>query len=293
MTEKKIELMICGAQKSGTSSLLQYILNHPKVIKQSLNELPFIIDDDIYSLGFSHSFKNYFHEPKLGETIIVAKNVGVMHSPKAIKRLYDHNPNCKIVLLLRNPIDRAYSNYYYAVRKGEETIQNFEKALEAESARLIENEFKWRHCAYLDRGNYFKQIEEFLKYFSKEQLLIYTFESFKNDPKTIITELFEKLNIDPNINIEVEKKHNEKAAVKSKFLARALRNKSIIKKIIRNITSPQFRKKLKGNVIKMNETSFEQPKMNPETRFKLIQYFEPLNKKLSQLINVDFDYWNK
>lgn len=285
--------MICGAQKSGTSSLLQYLNAHSKIIKQNLNELPYIIDESIFNLGFENTFIKYFDAPSKEESIVVAKNVGVMHSPHAIKRLFDHNPDCIVVLLLRNPIDRAYSNYYYALRKGDETIDSFESAIDIEPKRLQENEFKWRHCAYLDRGIYHKQVEELLKYFPKDQLMIFTFENFKKDPQTILDEIFKKLNISPEPTIMIGKKYNEKAAVKSKFLARFLRNQGGIKKMIRNIFGEKLRKKLKSKVVKMNETAFDQPTMKIETRLKLIEYFRPLNKKFSDIANMNVDYWNK
>lgn len=289
----KIELMICGAQKAGTTSLLHYLNAHQQIIKQLVKEFAYFVLDDMYESGYKSAFEKYFEAPQKNNKKVVAKSVGIMYMPKAIKRLYEHNAKTHIVLLLRNPVERAYSNYFYALRKGDETILSFEQAIEAEPRRLREDANLWRNCAYLDRGIYCKSIEEFLKYFPKNQLHIYLFEDFKKDPEKICKEIFSILGLENDVAIDYQKKHNEKAMAKSSFLAKATGNNSRIKKIIKTFIGTKLRKSLKGKIQKMNETTFDQPAMNAETRKKLIEFYLPFNQELGALTGLNISNWNK
>ena len=290
-SKNKIELMICGAQKAGTTSLLHYLKAHPNVAKQKVNEFAYFVLDEMYNEGYDLAFERYFEKVSVNQNTVIAKNVGVMYMPSAIKKLHEHNPNTQIVLLLRNPVERAYSNYYYALRKGDETLQSFELAIEAEPKRLKQDAIHWRNCAYLNRGIYCNCIEEFLKYFPKQQLHIYLFEDFKKDPSKICKEIFSILNIEPNINIDYFKKHNEKAIAKSNKFAKATNSKNPIKKILKSLISTDLRRTIKNKLQKANETSFEQPNMNTETRKKLLEYYQPYNHKLEILTGLDCSKW--
>jgi hypothetical protein len=284
--------MICGAQKAGTTSLLHYLKSHSDIAKQKVNEFAYFVLDDMYKEGYDTAFEKYF-EPSVSEkSVVVAKNVGVMYMPKAIERLYKHNPKTQIVLLLRNPVERAYSNYFYALRKGDETITTFEKAIETEPERLKEDADAWRNCAYLERGLYVKSIEEFLKYFLKSQLHIYLFEDFKRDPSKICNEIFLLLGLETNLNIDFKKKHNEKAMAKSTLLAKTTNSKNLLKKLLKSFIGSDLRRIIKKKFQKINETSFEQPKMKEETRKKLIEYFKPWNQKLEILTGLNISDWN-
>ncbi len=290
-TKNKIDLMICGAQKAGTTSLLHYLKAHPNVIKQKVNEFAYFVLDEMYNEGYDSAFEKYFEKSSGNSNTVIAKNVGVMYMPNAIKRLHEHNPHVHVVLLLRNPVERAYSNYYYALRKGDETLESFEQAIEAEPKRLQQDAKHWRNCAYLNRGLYCNSIEEFLKYFPKKQLHIYLFENFKKEPSKICKEIFSTLNLEPNVAINYNKKHNEKASAKSSRLAKATNSKNPIKKFLKLFMGPDLRRTLKKSIQQANEISFDQPKMNAETRKKLIEYYLPYNHKLEILTGLDISSW--
>ena len=161
----KIQLMIVGAQKAGTSSLLRYLAQHPDIHTHAQPEMTFFLQAREYTRGYEWAFGKYFtgqnSHDEIQDKHLIAKNVMVMHSPEVMQRIYEHNPEIHLVVLLREPVARAYSAYWWARRRGWENIKTYEEALAAEETRLNEGWFKWRQCAYQYNGIYYPACQEF------------------------------------------------------------------------------------------------------------------------------------
>ena len=113
--------------------------------------------------------------------------------PLVSERIYKDNPEIKLIVLLRNPITRAYSHYQMEKKKGNDKISSFEEAIYAEPNRVKGESLKlkkriiqksWNHqtYSYLSRGEYTKQLEEWFKYFKRDQFLFIKSEDFFDDP---------------------------------------------------------------------------------------------------------------
>ncbi len=102
----------------------------------------------------------------------------VMTSLKAIQRLHAHNPDVILVLVLRNPVERAYSSFWFARQMGWENIETFEDAVWSDPRRL-RDPLAQSECAYLDDGTYSNHIKDLFKYFSREQVLVFLFDVLK------------------------------------------------------------------------------------------------------------------
>jgi len=176
--------------------------------------------------------------------------------PIAPRRVKEHLPNVKLIILLRNPIDRAFSAWNMHVHEKLSNL-SFEEALEKEKRdfigvreKLLQDENFWRpgyiRYAHLEKGIYVEQLKEWFKFFPKNQILIIRSEDFKADPTKILAEVFDFLEL-PNQSI------------------------------------PSMEKRLVG---------IYKQKLNPEIRKKLIEYFKPYNKQLYQLLGRNFD-WDK
>ncbi len=228
---RPIDLMIVGAQKAGTTSLLRYLGNHPSICIHEKPEILFFLIDEEYQKGYSWAFDKYFGHCVDNKKLLFAKNVGIMYSIEAISRLKYHNPDVNLVVMLRNPVDRAYSAYWYALREGWETLKSFEDALDAEPERLKEDSFKWRHCAYLDRSLYYKHIQTLYEIFKKGQIHIYFYDDFKKDPLSVCKQILSIFNVDmENFNIP-SIKFNKSAISRSQYLIRLINTDNIVKKI--------------------------------------------------------------
>jgi hypothetical protein len=288
----KIKLMIIGAQKSGTTSLQNYLAQHPKICMNNRGEFVYFIDDHLYKLGYKKLFNFYFRNCSNSMSILSGKNVSILYSEKAIKRLKHHNPDVKIVILLRNPVDRAYSAYWYARRRGWENITSFEKALKAKSSRFKGDHIKIRNCAYLDRGFYYKHLKKVMKYFNNDQLLIFLYEDLVARPLDVCREIFKAVGVNIEFIPDFSKKYNTSAIPRSQFLTKLLRSRNQISKFLELIINDEVSYQLSSIIHKLNERKFIPPKMNLNSRNYLLNYFTPYNQKLSKLIKRDLSCWS-
>ncbi|MCJ7631808.1 sulfotransferase domain-containing protein [Candidatus Bathyarchaeota archaeon] len=288
---KPINLMIIGAQKAGTTSLKSYLSQHPMLITHQQPEMIFFLDDETYSLGYEHAYHRYFPNYETGK-MLLAKNVGVMYSNQAVERLYKHNPQMHLVILLRNPVDRAYSAYWFARRRGQEDLMTFEEAIEASPDRF-QGDFRKGNCSYLDRSLYTKHLEVVFSLFPRSQVLIFLTDDMKKDIRGVCTQIFSSVGLDQDILLDTKREHNRSSIARSELLARILGRKSFIKKAVRKILSDRPADGIKNMINRLNEQEISIPPISSETAQRLAKYFKPHNEKLAKLIGRDLSHWNK
>jgi hypothetical protein len=288
-----IQIMIAGAQKSGTSSLKYYLGQHPDVHTHERNEIVFFIHDPEYSHGYQEAYPRYFESKPSDNALILAKSAGIMYLPEAVKRLWEHNPAVRIIVCLRNPVDRAYSAYWYARRKGWENLDSFEEGLRAEPARVREDLKKWRQCAYLDRGLYYDQIVRLWERFGKEQVRILFLEDLHRDPVGSCQTLFAWLGIDAGFTPLNRERVNRAATVRSAWLAQLMVSSKAITEVLGPLIPSEVRFFIKDRIKQVNEKGFLPPPMHPETRVRLQKYFEPFNAELSRIVGRDLSHWDR
>jgi hypothetical protein len=177
--------IIIGAQKAGTTSLHRYLSGHPEVGVANAKEVHY------FSVRFNNVMDWYrAHFPIQGEaSIVLESSHSYLFHPLAPERVHRALPQVKLIALLRNPVDRAYSQHQMNFRKGIEPL-SFEEAIEAEPERLLHNKASsdedWRtmsYIAYLKRGFYAEQLQRWLDLFPREQVLILGSEDFFQRPE--------------------------------------------------------------------------------------------------------------
>ena len=189
------DLIVIGVVRGGTTSLYHYLAQHPCIRKSAYDEIGFF--DDNYHLGlnwyrsmFPTRFTKQSIEKKHGKFITYEVTPFYIYSKKVASRIQSILPHVKLITILRNPIDRAYSNYHLSVRMGNEK-RTFEEAIEKDFETLKEIEpFKnskpeyYQQIAgesYIARGFYAEQLKTWLELFHKDQILIITTEELGSD----------------------------------------------------------------------------------------------------------------
>ena len=165
------DFLIIGAQKSGTTSLYDLLTQHPHVERAALKELNYF--DRYFEKGIEW-YRSQFPLPKLkGERkpITGEATPDYLFYPDAARRAAQVVPQARLIVLLRNPVDRAYSDYQQARRKGWET-RTFEEAIEVEKAQLPAS------SKYLSRSTYLDHLLRWSKHFADEQMLVLKSEDF-------------------------------------------------------------------------------------------------------------------
>lgn len=170
--------VIAGAQKGGTTALDLFLSQHPDVCTARPKETHFFHEDVYFEDGdvrfewLSFCFAHHAGEPVVGEA-----TPEYMYLPNAAERLAAHNPSLRIILLLRDPVERAYSDYRMRVARGQESLP-FRDALACEPDRLAAAAGDFRLASplvrhsYVSRGLYAEQIRRLLRFFHREQVLV-------------------------------------------------------------------------------------------------------------------------
>jgi len=294
----KPNFFIVGAARSGTSSLYEYMRQHPDIFLCNPKEPMYFAfpeqrvnfsgpgDDLEINAKAVTSLQMYLalfqgaKQKALGEA-----SANYLYSATAPKTIAKFSPNAKLIAVLRNPVDRAYSSYLYTLRDGRETATSFEQALELEQKRIADN---WEHLwHYSEMGFYFEQIKRYLEYFPEQQIKIILQEDLKKDTGRVLREVFEFLDVDPNFEPEIGLEYNQGGQPKFALLNSILTRPSKFKQWIRPFL-PRF---LLNAVIALKHKNLSKPDMEDETRKMLVDLYRKDIESLEKLIGRDLDGW--
>jgi hypothetical protein len=197
-------LFIVGAQRSGSTYLYHILDDHPKVTmsRPVRPEPKFFLNDQLYAKGRSYYEDTYFGDAGKETRYLGEKSTSYIESIVVANRIHQYYPDARILMILRDPVIRAYSNYRFSVEHKLESL-TFEEALRAEPMRLAEAPFSTsvNPYAYCKRGHYINYIEAYLKVFSHSQLKILIFEEFVSNLESV-QHLYRWLGIDDSFEPE-------------------------------------------------------------------------------------------
>jgi len=193
-TAGKPNVFLIGAQKCGSASLLTHLSNHPEIHTPKNKEVGFFCDQNIYSKG--ESWYRKFFDNRI--PVNVDGSASYFDSKQAAERVKAYNPAAKIILILRNPVDRAYSQYNAAFRLGFEK-QSFEDALRLENDRIRYGErmvsehghnYCFQRLGYKTRGCYADYLPVWTNLFDSERMLILNGEDLFKEPHEVMRSVY-------------------------------------------------------------------------------------------------------
>ena len=182
---KKPSFIIAGAQKSGTTSLYAWLTRHPQIIAPVKKEIYFFNNAELFNKGISWYKSFYPLSFRRGFSIDATANT--FESENAAQRVKQLLPEAKVIIILRNPVDRAFSHFHMAVKLGFEKT-SFEHALSLEEKRISEGKhlvhnYFYQRLAYRTKGIYADQLQPWLNHFPSHQLLVLQGELLFHEPK--------------------------------------------------------------------------------------------------------------
>jgi hypothetical protein len=289
-------MFILGAAKAGTTTLYNLLKQHPQVFLSFDKEPMFFSRDDYYSRGIEWYIDTFFKNS--GEfTIRSEATPHYLYWAKKVSArihaVYASQP-MKFLVILRNPIQRAYSWYWNMVSEGRESL-SFLDALLAEERRIREN---WRELEYYGSmqygyyhgGCYATQLQFFFDDFPPESFLILLQEDLMRDQKAIMIKTFEFLNINSEMVVEPIVS-NPSAMPRSRILHNMIRNPSLLKNVVKKIFPAEFLHKIKSEFFTINMKRFQYPEMGSKEYIYLREKFALEITKLSNLIGRDLSDW--
>jgi sulfotransferase family protein len=200
------DFLIIGAQKAGTTALYAYLREHPQITGPSWKEVSFF--DRHYGRGEAWYRGNFPNTLRARGGLVGEASPSYLFHPLAPERVAALVPEAKLVALVRNPVDRAFSHYQHEVALGREP-RSFEDALVAEDERLRGEEDRivadpayfshaWWNYTYRARGRYAEQLERWLAVFPREQLLVMPSEELLAEPEQAHGRVLEFLGASPH-----------------------------------------------------------------------------------------------
>ena len=287
---------IVGAQKAGTTSLYYYLKQHPQIYMSPRKEPHFFegMHWDFYRPGrmalpvtdladYQALFEGVTDEKAIGEA-----SASYLYSPKAPTLIKRSIPYARLIAILRNPADRAYSNFLHCVRAGRESIVDFAEALRVEEERIKGNWGPLWH--YKQKGFYYAQVKRYLDTFGRDPFRVWLYEDLRAKPLDVLRDVLEFLEVDDTFAPDMSIEHNTSALPRNKTLYRAAkklagRNSGLKLAILERCLPAGPRRYVKRRI-------FVQPPPFPaEIREQLLDSYTEDILKLQDLIGRDLSPW--
>jgi len=309
--QAKPNFFIVGAPKCGTTSLHEYLQRHPDVFMPFYKE-PHYFGSDLQGSRFMQFrdkpekylklFRDVRGEQRIGESspwYLVSKN--------AAQEINAYDPNAKIIMLLRNPVDMMYSMWSQFRYSGNEQIEIFEDALAAEPARkqgrLIR---RAAHCItglfYREMASYTEQVKRYFDVFGEENVKVIIFDDFKSDTAGVYKEVLRYLEIDSNFttnfdvvnpNKDVRVEWLQKLILSTGFSLMLLKDRLTYLATTSRFVPYDYRTETVKGVINAYTKYEKRSPLTPESRQRILSEFEPEIDNLGTLLHRDLSHWYK
>ena len=287
----KVDFFIVGAPKSGTTSLYHYLSEHPQVEMSSQKEPDYFSDKAIHEQGMYYA-KNRINTLDKYDSLFVQKE-SVVYGEASVSYLFyenvaedikKYNPNAKIIIMLRNPIERAFSHYLMDYRLGL-ISDSFENVLAKKSKHKNAHLF---YQQYIEVSKYSRQIQRYLDFFEKDNILFIDYEDFKKNVSKTVFHVYSFLNISTGFTADINTKHNTFTMPKNKVI-RLIYSFVFLRKILTFLFPAYLVKNIRVLLFK----SDKKPELLKETRSLLKRIFNDDIKNLEEVLSKDYSKWIK
>jgi len=279
MGDKTVSIFHVGPQKCGTTWVYRCLQEHPEINCPPHDK--------------THYFSMYFHRGRewylncfggSPKKILFDPTPNYLRSPLAPKRIFEENPKSKIIMCFRHPIERAFSHYWHEKKKFRFNFK-FEEVLD--NYDLFTN--------WVEPGFYALHLERYLKYFSKEKILVQFFDDLQDDPETFLQELLRFVEIDSHfkpsvlhkkINVALPPRSPSSAKIRKMFVT-TVKGAGLYRpaKFLKHLMLDPWGKEVTEK--KMETLQQVKPKVIEE----LAKVFEPDIMQIEALLNVDLSHW--
>lgn len=297
--------MIIGAGKSGTTALYEYLAEHPEIYMSPVKETNFFAlegeafvnpeDDPEQLYHYPWSVTNWEDYQNLFSGATSEKAIGevspmYLYSSEAAFRIKERLPEIKLIVILRDPVDRLYSRYMHLARENREPSAHFEDALQ-------EGNIWWRRNDLVPEGFYHQHLAKYYQLFGEGQIRVYLYEDFRKDPLKVVQNIYDFIGVngwyEPDLTVE----YNVSGKIQNKAVDKLIGQNSILKATIDKI-SPNMMSAIRGShqlkkwINQLRKKNLRKDPLSVTTRKTMIEkiYGEEI-VKLQHLIHQDLSHW--
>lgn len=271
------DFLIIGSQKAGTTSLYRVLRDHPQVYVSPVKEINYFFHQAIYERGLTF-YESHFAAAPTSVPVVGEASPGYICHPQAPFRIHQAYPDIKLLLTIRDPVDRAYSQYWDSRRKLAEA-RSFARAVEQALTPI----YVPGETGYFSRGTYAIYVRRYFAYFQREQVKVLRFVDLKEDPEHFYHEGFRFLQVDPSFFSEMMGRAANAPVIWNNPLYRFL------------FDHPRYAVRLPRRVRDWictgQQIAFTYPPIDLKLRHRLQTFYQPYNADLEALTNLDLSHW--
>ncbi|MEX2400247.1 MAG: sulfotransferase domain-containing protein [Rhodothermales bacterium] len=287
------DFVIVGAARSGTTSLYRYCAEHPEIFMSGVKETNFFSSNPF---EFTRATYERLFETANGACAVGEASPSYLYdavAPAAIKQAI---PECRIVIILRDPGERLISDFYYSQGWGSNLDVDFTTFLTA----CIEREGAGRQgfvpALMAEKGMYAEQVQRYLDVFSERRMFIRLFDDLQENPRKVVAELYEFLGVDSSFEPELEQVHNANSEPVFPLLSRLIKRAGRLETLL---VDPLVPSTMKGRVTNLmldlnrrrRGKESVRRSITPEDRARLAQLYHVQTHALERLIDRDLSHW--
>jgi hypothetical protein len=296
----KPTFIVIGAARSGSTAVYEYLTQHPDVFMSEPKEPHYFAfpgerldfrgpGDDLLmnqaAITDRWRYSQLFAQAS-GAKAVGEASVSYLYYPAAARRIKESIPGVKLVCVLRNPADRAFSSYMFMLSRLLEPAADFRTALADEDRRVAEG---WHHLWHYRRmGYYHAQLKHYFDLFDRDQLRVYLYDDFRNDPDSVVDDCFRFIGVEPpNVPLRVPSPHLS-GTPRFPTLNRFLMYDNRLKDLVRPILPRPVRGGLWNRLLKSNT---QRQTLAADIREELMAGYETDIQRLEELLDRDLSIW--
>jgi hypothetical protein len=288
---------IIGAMKAGTTSIYHYLGEHPEIFMSPRKEPNFFAFEDRVSFSgpgdsqltwvaslnsYRSLFEGALHEKAVGEASTL-----YLYSPTSAARIREHLPHARFIAILRDPVDRAYSNYLHWFRRGSEPLADFSEAIRSEEKRVRENWSPGWH--YVRKGFYHRQLTRYAEVFPRSRMMVRLYDDLVADPLGLMRDIFRFLEVDDGFVPDVSRRYNTGRMPRSTLLHRLLVRPHALRSLLKPLLPKTLRRRWATILRERNLQT--PPPLSAELRAELQNVYREDIVQLQDLIRRDLSRW--
>jgi hypothetical protein len=287
--------LVIGAARSGTTSVYRYLNQHPDIYMSPVKEPNFFAMEsegldfrgpNENSLAWVTDLSDYrqLFRSSSGQKALGEASPLYLYSPKAAERIHAFIPDARLVAILRNPVERAYSAFTYLRERGSEEKASFVDALHAEDRRVRE---KWSHIWHYRRmGLYYEQLRRYYDRFSQDQICVVLYEDLCTEPQRILSQIYWHVEVDASFTPDTSLRHNVSGVPRVPGLGILMKPNPVAQRLrefaVQNANSL---------VTRVKQQTFAKPRMPAEAGWMLHDAYEDDVRRLGTLLGRNLSHW--
>lgn len=263
---------VVGAPKAGTTSLYEYLKPHPEVFLPDYKEMRLFEPE--HPDAASATFYRDQYEGAAGYRAIGETTASYLGDPLVAGRIREVSPGAKIVIMLRDPVERAYSHYLNLQRVIDEPAASFGEALRRYDDPS--SKYRWLSRAYVEEGLYYEAVQRYFDTFGREQVLVLLFDDLRDKPNQILAQIGQHIGVDPGFfdHLDFSEAHNVYYVPRSRAVRWA-------REVTANWHIPTALKR----AVRPFLFTFKKPPLDADSRRQLQKLYDPDVTRLEELLS--------